>query len=106
MKNTLIIQLKMIDRGTDYDRLIDLEDALIQGYEQSHSGNVDGHDIGDSNMNIFIHPKKTWGPCIEVAIAYLKHKNMQDQAVVIKRSKSGKYQVAWPLNFAGEYERV
>ena len=106
MKNTLILQFKTTGGVTDYDRLIVLENALVQGYEQNHSGIVDGHDMGEGNMNIFIFPTKAWGPCIEIAIAYLRHKNMLEEAIIIKRLKSEKYKVVWPLDFSGEFVRL
>lgn len=106
MKNTLIIQFRTDGPVAEYDRLIGFEDALIQGYEQNHSGIVDGHDFGSRYINIFIFPVGSWKACIEVAVAYLKLKNMAQHAVVIKRLKSEKYEVVWPPNYVGDFERV
>jgi len=39
-------------------------------------------------------------------MAYLKFKNALSEVLVIKRLKSGKYEVVWPKGFSGDFERV
>ena len=51
MKYQLVLQFSA-DSLTDYDRLVSLEDKLIE--ELSGSANIDGHDFGSGEFNIFI----------------------------------------------------
>jgi len=48
MKHQLVFQFD----GLDFDTLISVEDALIKGLHSS--ADVDGHDIGSGQSNIFI----------------------------------------------------
>ncbi|MCC2669239.1 MAG: hypothetical protein K0Q72_1710 [Armatimonadetes bacterium] len=103
-KNTLILQFPASTRPS-YDRVIEIEDALIEAFERNRSADVDGHDFGGA-ANIFIFPRGAWNRCIEVVMAQLKQKNALDEVLVIKRLKSETYQVIWPEGFAGEFERI
>ncbi|MDR6840287.1 hypothetical protein [Pseudoxanthomonas sacheonensis] len=51
MQYQLVLQFNG-DSLSDYDALIALEDDLIQ--ELGNTGDVDGHDIGSGETNIFI----------------------------------------------------
>jgi len=54
MNYQLVLQLPTDDK-TDFDLLIDLEDKLIVGMGPDHD--VDGHDFGSGEMNIFIYTR-------------------------------------------------
>ncbi len=104
MKNTLIVQFPA-GKVPSYDRVIEIEDTLIQAFAQNRAAIVDGHDFGCA-ANIFIFPKGPWDRCIEIAMAYLKLKKALDEVLVIKRLKNETYEVVWPKGFTGEFERV
>jgi hypothetical protein len=104
LKNTLLIQFPAITRPS-YDRVIEIEDTLIQAFSQNNAAEVDGHDYGAS-ANIFVLPIGPWDSCIEIVLAYLKLKKALNEVLVIKRLKSGIYQVIWPEDFKGEFEQV
>ena len=104
LRNTIVVQFKTDGRISDWDRLIEIEEALIQGFSQNNQAEVDGHDFGSGTMNIFIFPRAAWGPAIEIVLAYLKLRNALSDALVIKRLKSGKHVVVWPEGFEGEFE--
>ena len=107
-RNTLIIQLpSRLNADLDFDQLVDLEDSLIQGMAQSRTGVVDGHDWGATGANIFIFPANghSW-PSLDVAKAYLKLKGRLNSSLIVKRFKSERYEVVWPENYEGEYERT
>ncbi len=60
MKYQLVLQFRG-DTLADYDAMIALEDRLRE--ELTHSANVDGHDCGAGEANIFIFtsdPKATF----------------------------------------------
>ena len=106
LKDTLIIQFRCNGDVTEFDWLIRIEDALIQGFSQNEKAIVDGHDFGAGTMNIFLFPKKGWGSAIEIVIAYLKLHDALDRALIIKRSKSERYSVVWPKNYSGSFIRL
>jgi hypothetical protein len=103
-RNQLIVQLPLSE-ATDFDRLIHIEDTLIQAFSQNDFAEVDGHDVGEGRFNIFIYPKSTWGPVIERVEAFLKLRGVLNQALIVKRLKSSeKYVVVWPKDFNGKFE--
>lgn len=107
-KNTLIIQFpKGLNDDLNFDRLLEIEGSLIQGMAQSRTGDVDGHDCGANSANIFILPANghSW-PSIDVAKAHLKLKGLLATALIVKRYKSERYEVVWPKNYEGEFERL
>jgi hypothetical protein len=105
MRNTLIIQFKSDDFPETWDFLIGIEDSLIQLFNQNDYGIVDGHDIGQGQMNIFLYPRGSWGPVIDRVEAILKHKGCLNKAIIAKRiGKSGNYHVVFPKNFNGKFE--
>jgi len=60
MKYQLVLQFRG-DSLRDYDAMVALEDDLIAAL--ANSANVDGHDVGSGEVNIFIftdEPKKTF----------------------------------------------
>jgi len=52
MKYQLVLQFPT-DESSDFDALIELEGILILNIGSDH--NVDGHDFGSGEMNIFVH---------------------------------------------------
>ena len=107
-KNTLIIQFpKRLNEDFDFDQLVEIEESLIQGMSQSRTGDVDGHDWGAEGANIFIFPTNghSW-PSLDVAKAHLKLKGLLSSSIIVKRFKSERYEVVWPENYEGEFERL
>ena len=108
LKNTLILQFpKRLNPDFDLDRLNEIERAIEQGLIQNRSGIVDGHDWGASGANIFIFPSTghSW-PSIDVVKAHLKQKSLLSTCLIVKRFKSERYEVAWPENYEGDFERT
>jgi hypothetical protein len=104
VKNTLIIQFPP-GKVPSRERVIEIEDTLIQAFEQNRAAVVDGHDFGTA-ANIFISPDGAWDRCVEIVLAYLRLKKALGEVLVIKRLKNQSYQVIWPAGYAGEFERV
>jgi len=55
MKHQLVLQFPSSSM-TDYDRLLAIEETIRSGL--GDVGEVDGHDIGSGEMNVFIHTDK------------------------------------------------
>jgi hypothetical protein len=90
--------------GADFDRLLHVEETLIQAFSQNNFAEVDGHDVGQGRFNIFIYPTSTWGPVIERVEAFLKLRGVLKEALIVKRLKSSeKYVVVWPKDFSGSF---
>jgi hypothetical protein len=78
----------------DYDRLIEIENALAENL--SSRSEVDGHDAGSGEMNIFIHtddPKRAFN---EVK-AVLCSRNFWDSArIAYREGTRSEYTILWP----------
>lgn len=99
----LIVQLPF-DGADDYDRLIAVEESLINAFAQRNPfAEVDGHDMGQGRFNIFIRPMGTWGPVLERVEVVLKLRGVLPQALIVKRLKSEKYVVVWPKRHLGAF---
>ena len=100
----VIVQLPFTGAG-DYDRLLAVEESLIQAFAQRNPfAEIDGHDVGQGRFNIFIKPLGSWGPVLERVEAVLKLRGVLREALVVKRLKSEKYVVVWPKEHPGAFE--
>src|SRR5947209_5984404 len=82
----------------DYDALIEIEDALIEKLPEKNE--VDGHDAGSGEMNIFIRtndPKRTF----EAAKSILGTRDFWvDARVAYRRLQGSQYTILWPPNLS------
>ena len=82
----------------DYDRMIQIEEALIQGLGGDHD--VDGHDEGSGQMNIFVRtndPKKAF----DQAKAILsKDDAWKDIRAAYREVSKNAYTILWPKGLA------
>jgi len=106
VRNTIIIQFTAVGAAEEWERLIQIEEVLIQAFSQNGHAKVDGHDFGNDTVNIFVFPRGSWDSAITIIKAHLKHHNVLDEALIIRRLKSGRYNVAWPEKFDGDFERL
>src|SRR5688572_11393860 len=85
----------------DFDGLIAIEDELIRVI--GGSANVDGHDFGSGEGNIFIltnDVSETW----EVVLPALEDLSVESDATVAYRTVDGEqYTVLWPRGFTGQF---
>jgi hypothetical protein len=85
----------------DYDELLTLEGELIE--KLGKSADVDGHDCGSVEMNIFIHtdePEKTFEAVRPVVTKLKLIKNL----VAAYRERTGEdYTVIWPIEFTKQF---
>jgi hypothetical protein len=102
-RNRVIVQFKVADVG-DYERYVAIEDSLLQAFSQSDDGVVDGHDIGNAKFNIYIRPRRSWGPVLERVKAFLELRGALKDAVIAKlHGKTDQYQVVHPSTYCGEF---
>jgi len=94
MTYQLVLQLP-VSKTTDFDLLLDLESRLIIGLRDNH--NVDGHDFGSGEMNIFIHtgnPNQAFSE-IRQLIDFDEFPNSQ---VAYRNLEENGYTRLWPEN--------
>jgi hypothetical protein len=85
----------------DYDEMIALEDELIETL--GTSAEVDGHDCGSGEMNIFIHtdePEKTFKKIREVVA---KREFFPNLVAAYRELLGEEYTVLWPIGFDKQF---
>lgn len=107
MKYKLVLQFQGEDEET-LDKVIALEDQLIDALEGSTIAEVDGHEEGDGMTYVFINtknPARVWEkiePLVEVAAS----EDLEITAVAYRDVESEDYTVLWPADYEGEFEVV
>jgi hypothetical protein len=94
MKYQLGVQL---DGGSlaDYDRLIAIEDRVIAALLRD-DGEVDGHDMGSGEMNIFVRTDAP-GRAFEHIHRILADEHLSETVrVAYRRTDGEQYTVLWP----------
>ena len=102
MKYQLVLQF-YTSNIVDFKQLIEIEERLESSFGNLHE--VDGHDFGSGEMNIFI---RTNDP--ESAFELIKN-NLDDSVITnlkaaYRKFDREKYQVIWPENFKGDFEVI
>jgi hypothetical protein len=85
----------------DYDAMIEVEDALIE--KLSEANDVDGHDAGSGEVNIFIRtddPKRAFN---EVKAILGSRDFLVDARVAYREVAGSEYTILWPKNLS-EFE--
>ena len=101
--NKLIVQLQ-IDADTDFDGLIDIEEALIRALSTDRTAEVDGHDIGEGKFNVFIHLSRGWEPALPRVVNTLDEFELLSRAIVAKfHGATESYEVVRPDSFTGTF---
>ena len=105
MNHQLVLQFQGDDTDT-LEKVIALEDQLIEALNGSVAAEVDGHEPGEGVIHLFLLTKnaaKTWEkiePLIEDAAA----EDLEINAVAFRPLEGEEYTVLWPADFEGEFE--
>ena len=101
MEYQLVIQFPA-ESVADFDSMVNLEDTLISIL--GDSADVDGHDFGSGETNIFIitqNPTHTF----EQSKSVLESTGIIDLCkVAYRKLDEDDYSVLWPTDFTGEFE--
>lgn len=102
MKYQLVLQFET-SNSEDFDQFIKIEDRLESILGDVHE--VDGHDFGSGEMNIFIH---TNGPndAFDLIKDNLTLNEINIMKVAFRELKGEVYSILWPENFSGEFKII
>jgi hypothetical protein len=105
MKHQLVLQFQGDDADT-LDKVIALEDQLIESLDGSTTAEVDGHEPGEGVINLSLLTKnaaKLWEkiePLVEDAAA----EDLEINAVAFRPLDGEEFTVLWPTDYEGEFE--
>jgi hypothetical protein len=101
MNYQLVIQFPLSDASADdFDQFLVIENKLDLALRNKHQ--VDGHDIGSGEMNIFIHTNDPKDVFI-ISKNTLSKKYLEIVTVAFRELNNDKYSVLWPEDFDGEF---
>lgn len=104
MKHQLVLQFQGDDDET-LDKVIALEDRLIEALDGSTTAEVDGHEPGDGVIHLVLLAKnaaKVWEriePIVEDA-----SDELEINAVAFRALDGDEFTVLWPADYDGEFE--
>ena len=87
----------------DFDQLLVIENKLELALRYKHQ--VDGHDIGSGEMNIFIHTNDPT-EAFKISQNALSEKDLEIVTVAFRELDGDKYSVLWPEKFDGEFRII
>ena len=106
MNHQLVLQFHGDDDET-VEKVIELEDRLIEALAGSTAVEVDGHEPGDGVTNLILVAKnaaKVWEkiePIVEGA-----SDELDVNAVAFRPLDTEEFTVLWPVDYEGEFEMV
>ena len=95
MKYQLVLQW-MASTIEDYDAMIQIENTLIDGLGEDHE--VDGHDAGSGEVNIFIHTNDPKEAFKEIKSILGDRDIWREVRIAYREIVKEKYIVLWPEN--------
>lgn len=105
MKHQLVLQFQGDDSDT-LDKVIALEDQLIEALDGSTGAEVDGHEPGNGVINLMLLTKnaaKLWEK-IEPLVEDAASDDLEVNAVAFRPLDGDEFTVLWPTDFDGEFE--
>lgn len=105
MKHQLVLQFQGDDPDT-LEKVIALEDQLIETLAASTGAEVDGHEPGDGVINLTLLTKnaaKLWEK-IEPLVEEAASDDLEINAVAFRPLDGDEFTVLWPTDFDGEFE--
>lgn len=105
MNHQLVLQFQGDDADT-LEKVIELEDQLIEALDGSTAAEVDGHEEGEGVINLTLLAKnaaKVWEK-IEPLVEEAASENLELNAVAFRPLNGIDYTVLWPSDFEGEFE--
>ncbi|MFN0219332.1 MAG: hypothetical protein ACKVP4_11015 [Hyphomicrobium sp.] len=105
MNHQLVLQFEGEDPAT-LDKVIELEDRLIEALDGSTAAEVDGHEPGEGVINLFLlakNPARVWEK-IESLVEEAASDDLEVVAVAYRPVDGEDFTVLWPTDYEGEFE--
>ena len=105
MTQQLVLQFQGDDEDT-IEKVIALEDRLIDALEGLTSVDVDGHEPGDGVTNLILiakNPAKVWEK-IEPLVEEAASEDLEINAVAYRALDGDDFTVLWPTDYEGAFE--
>ena len=102
MKYQLVLQFGA-SSSEDFDQLVEIEDRLESFLGNVHE--VDGHDFGSGEMNIFIHTNSP-NDAFDLIKNNLTLSEINTMKAAFRELKGETYSILWPENYSGEFKIV
>jgi hypothetical protein len=102
MNHQLVLQFQGDDDET-LERVIELEDRLIEILGSSTAAEVDGHEPGEGVINLILLAKnaaKVW----EKIEPIIEDDELDINAVAFRNLDGEEFTVLWPVDYEGEFE--
>lgn len=96
MEYLLVLQWSSDSSTQDYDQLIEIEELLME--KLSDNEEVDGHDIGSGEMNIFIYTDDPAESFQRVKTILENHKMWPPIRIAYRELTSDAFTILWPQN--------
>jgi len=100
MKYQLVFQFRG-DSLTDYDAMIELEDALIE--QLRGTAKVDGHDMGSGERNIFIFTSDPPATFSRARPVLERRHQLESVTAAYREVESDEFTVIWPEGSREEF---
>jgi hypothetical protein len=94
MNSQYQIVVQWDDKAGDFDFLIEIEDALLGALSASHE--VDGHDLGSGEANVFIISQDPMLALGEIKDALAGKLPMSDVRIAYRDIQGDVFTVLWP----------
>ncbi len=94
MQYQLVLQFPATGEA-DFDQLIELEDAFTEQFDEELA-EVDGHDFGSSEMNIFIHTDQPEEVFVAAKETVTKFGLLPKLTAAYRDFAEEEYQLLWP----------
>jgi hypothetical protein len=104
MNQQLVLQFQGDDDAT-LEKVIELEDRLIEALEGSSAAEVDGHELGDGviNLNLFVKNAARVWERIEPLVEEAASEDLEINAVAYRPLDGEEFTVLWPVDYDGEF---
>ena len=94
MKYQLVLQWPCQSGAADYDHLVSMEEAIAE--RLSGESEVDGHDIGSEEMNIFVLTDEPLLSFERIKEALGEYNAWPNVRVAYREVSGDKYTILWP----------
>lgn len=90
------------DSEVDFDKIVELEDQMIEALGED--ADVDGHDIGSGQTNLFIFTSDPISTFKRAKLVLEKAKMLQNLTAAYREEDGDDYTVIWPIGSKKQFE--